>query len=76
MTTNKQINFALTKQIETRNKFIDFDIDNLDTYERMLYDDFISRGNDKESSLKILINSVENDYSQLSDELAELAEQI
>ena len=66
----------MTKQIESRNKFIDFDIDNLDTYERMLYDDFISRGNDKESALKILINSVENDYSQLSDELAELVEQI
>jgi hypothetical protein len=66
----------MTKQIETRNKFIDFDIDNLDTYERMMFDEFISNGNDKESALKILINSVENDYSQLSDELAELAEQI
>ena len=66
----------MTKQIETRNKFIDFDVDNLDTYERMMFDEFISNGNDKESALKILINSVENDYSQLSDELAELAEQI
>lgn len=66
----------MTKQIESRNKFIDFDVDNLDTYERMMFDEFISNGNDKESALKILINSVENDYSQLSDELAELVEQI
>jgi len=66
----------MTKQITNRNKFIDFDVDNLDTYERMLYDDLISNGNDKESALKILINSVEGDCSQLSDELAELAEQI
>lgn len=66
----------MTKQIERRNKFIDFDVDNLDTYERMMFDEFISNGNDKESALKILINSVENDYSQLSDELAELVEQI
>ena len=66
----------MTKQITNRNKFIDFNVDNLDTYERMVYDDLISRVNDKESALKILINSVEGDYSQLSDELAELAEQI
>ena len=66
----------MTKQIESRNKFIDFDVDNLDTYERMMFDEFISNGNDKESALKILINSVENDYSQLSYELAELVEQI
>lgn len=65
----------MTKQIETRNKFIDFDVDNLDTYERMVYDDLISREVEKESVLKILINSVENDFSQLSDELRELAEQ-
>lgn len=66
----------MTKQIETRNLFKDFDIDSLDTYERMMFDEFMSNGNDKESALKILINSVEGDYSQLSDELGILAEQI
>ena len=51
----------------------DFNIDNLDNFERMQYDDMIKHQS-KESVLQILINNVEGDYSQLSEELANIAE--
>lgn len=50
-----------------------FDIDNLDEFESRQYDNYI-KSMPKEEALQILINSVEGDFSQLSPELAELAE--
>jgi len=50
-----------------------FDLDNLDDFEKMNYDNF-SKSMSKEESLQILINNVEGDYTQLSSELSELAE--
>jgi hypothetical protein len=51
----------------------DFDLDNLDPFETMQYDNY-SKSMSKVDALQILINTVEGDYSQLSPELAELAE--
>lgn len=51
----------------------DFDINNLDVFERRQYDDFIKHST-KEESLQILIDNVDGDYSQLSPKLAEIAE--
>lgn len=50
-----------------------FDIDNLDDFEIMQYSHHI-KSMAKADALKVLINTVEGDYSQLSPELAELAE--
>jgi len=51
----------------------DFDLDNLDDFETFQFNHFLpSLG--KAGALQILINNVEGDYSQLSPELAELAE--
>ena len=51
----------------------DFDIDNLDPFETMQYNQFV-KSSGKVGALQVLINNVEGDYSQLSPELAELAE--
>ena len=51
----------------------DFDLDNLDPFETMQYNQFV-KSSGKVGALQILINTVEGDYSQLSPELAELAE--
>jgi hypothetical protein len=51
----------------------DFDIDELDDFETMQYNQFLPSSG-KVGALQILINNVEGDYSQLSEELAELAE--
>jgi hypothetical protein len=50
-----------------------FDIDNLDPFETMQFNHHI-KSSGKVGALQVLINSVEGDYSQLSPELAELAE--
>src|SRR5574343_345902 len=50
-----------------------FDINKLNPFERMQYDRFIKQS-DKVSVLRILINNTEGDYSQLSDDLAAIAE--
>tara|TARA_R110000851_G_scaffold332717_1_gene509617 strand:- start:650 stop:1054 length:405 start_codon:yes stop_codon:yes gene_type:complete len=49
-----------------------FDLDQLDMIEKQDYDNF-SRNMSKEESLQIIINNVEGDYSQLSEELSILA---
>ncbi len=55
------------------NELQNFDIENLDPFETMQYNQFYpSIG--KVGALQVLINNVEGDYSQLSEELAELAE--
>lgn len=51
-----------------------FDLKHLDPYETRLYNDYIKHSS-KEGALRIIINSVEGDYTQLSPKLAELAEQ-
>lgn len=51
----------------------DFDLDNLDDFETFQFNHFLSSLG-KAGALQVLINNVEGDYSQLSPELAELAE--
>jgi len=51
----------------------DFDLDNLDRFEEFHYNHF-SKSMPKEEALQIIINSIEGDYTQLSPELAILAE--
>jgi hypothetical protein len=51
----------------------DFNIDNLDMFERMQYDHFI-KSISKAEALQVLINSVEGDTTQLSKHLAYIAE--
>jgi DNA polymerase III delta prime subunit len=48
------------------------DLDQLDMIEKQDYDNF-SRNMSKEEALQIIINNVEGDYSQLSEELSILA---
>lgn len=55
-------------------KLVNFDVDDLDEYETMVYNDF-SKKLGKARALQILINNVEGDYTQLSPELAEIAEE-
>lgn len=55
-------------------RLVKFNIDNLDDFESMQYDHLIN-SMDKASALQILINNVEGDYSQLSKELSEIAEE-
>jgi hypothetical protein len=57
------------------NLLADFDLDNLDTFESMRYRDLESRSSlTKANLLQIIINTAEGDYSQLSPQLAEIAE--
>lgn len=51
-------------------------VDNLDAYEKKVLKDMNSRGISLEDALKILINQVEGDWSQLSDELKRYAKRI
>lgn len=55
------------------NELENFDLNELDPFETMQYNQF-SKNLTKSESLQILINNVEGDYSQLSPKLAELAE--
>jgi hypothetical protein len=49
-----------------------FDIDNLDEFEHMLYNDYI-KNMSKKDSLMVIINNVEGDYTQLSPKLRAIA---
>lgn len=67
----------MSKQIgtpATQKKLEDFDLNNLDQFEAMQYEFFIKQST-KTQVLQILINTVEGDYSQLSEKLAEIAEE-
>ena len=55
-------------------RLVNFDIDDLDSYELMLYDKY-TNSMDKADALQMLINTVESDYSQLNEQLAEIAEE-
>lgn len=61
--------------INTFDLLNEYDLNNLDAYEANLYYDLIGKMS-KENALQIIINSVEGDYSQLSSELALIAELI
>lgn len=51
----------------------DFNVDDLDDYESMMFKRMTDKGMSKEKALEILINQVEGDYSQLSPKLARVA---
>lgn len=53
-------------------KLENFALYNLDMFEAMVYNDII-RHSTKVEALQILINNVEGDFSQLSEQLAEIA---
>jgi hypothetical protein len=55
-------------------RLVNFDIDDLDQYEEMVYND-MKKNNTKASTLQVIINTVEGDYTQLSPKLAEIAEE-
>lgn len=61
----------LLKQYET--ELSNFDLENLDILSEWHYNHFI-KGMTKVESLKVLINMVEGDFTQLEDELSEIAE--
>jgi hypothetical protein len=52
---------------------VNFNLDKLDPFEEMQYNNF-SKSMEKAEALQILINNVEGDYSQLSTSLAKIAE--
>ena len=70
---NVYANGGQMKVNDINSELEDFDLDNLDPFETMQYDNY-SKSMSKVDALQILINTVEGDYSQLSPELAELAE--
>jgi hypothetical protein len=55
-------------------RLVNFDIDDLDSFESFQYDQ-LSNSMDKADALQILINNTESDYSQLNEQLAEIAEE-
>lgn len=54
-------------------ELVNFDLDELDNFEQMQYDKFVT-SMPKAEALQIIINGVEGDYSQLSEALATIAE--
>ena len=54
-------------------ELVNFDLDELDSFEAMQYDSFV-KSMPKAEALQIIINGVEGDYSQLSEALATIAE--
>jgi hypothetical protein len=59
---------------KTNQKLENFDIDTLDMFEQTMYFDFI-KNLSKAEALQIIINSVEGDYTQLSENLSEIAQE-
>ena len=65
----------MTQVTINTNHLRDFDLDTLDSFERMQYS-FLRLENNKTKALQIIINSVEGDYTQLSEGLALIAEEM
>lgn len=63
----------MEKNINSSQLLKDFNTDNLDSFEQLQYSHLIQESS-KEEVLQIFINSVEGDFSQLSNKLAEIAE--
>ena len=60
--------------LELENLLNDINIDKLDIYEQMMYNNLREKSYlTKSNSLKVLINNVEGDYSQLSRPLKTIA---
>lgn len=59
---------------DDNSNLVNFDIDNLDAFEFRQYENF-SKSLSKAQALQVLINDVEGDYSQLSEELSKIAEE-
>ena len=59
---------------DDNSNLVNFDIDNLDAFEFRQYENF-SKSLSKAQALQVLINNVEGDYSQLSEELSKIAEE-
>ena len=68
------VNSNYGKYGDDNSNLVNFDIDNLDDFETMQYQNF-SKSMSKAEALQVLINSIEGDYSQLSEELREIAEE-
>jgi len=58
----------------TKKLLTDFDLSDLDMYETMVYSHNIKHMT-KEEALQVIINNVEGDFTQLSEELEIIAEQ-
>ncbi len=67
-----KIDFEKGGSVSTDKMLEDFNIDNLDIFERRQYDHLINQST-KPETLNIIINSADGDYSQLSPELAKIA---
>ncbi|MFH6944598.1 hypothetical protein [Flavobacterium sp. FlaQc-50] len=50
------------------------DVESLDAFEITMYNEYL-RKMSKSEALQIIINNVEGDYTQLSDSLAEIAQE-
>lgn len=62
-----------SNEYEASQMLKNFDINTLDAFERQQYDHFVKQSS-KQEALQLLINTVEGDYSQLSPNLAVIAE--
>ena len=60
--------------MNSQQKLQNFNIDNLDMFELMQYND-LKYSLTKVEALQIIINNVEGDFTQLSDELSEIAQE-
>ena len=65
----------MTHQDPTAEQLENINIDNLDFFELSEYNRLKSLNMSKKDALQIIINTVEGDTSQLSEELKEIAEE-
>ena len=68
------VNSNYGKYGDDNSNLVNFDIDNLDDFETTQYQNF-SKSMSKAEALQVLINSIEGDYSQLSEQLRGIAEE-
>ncbi len=62
-----------SKEADVSEDLENFDINDLDDYERMEYERMTKANMSKKGALQVIINTVEGDFSQLSDKLSEIA---
>lgn len=68
-----QDHFPYLGRITSDELLANFNLANLDPFEEMTYNDLKKDDNSKVSVLKLIINGVDGDYSQLDETLAEIA---
>lgn len=66
----------MTPDKQRRNALKDFEIDSLDAMERLAYNVYVIEGYSKEETLQAMIDGFDGDYSQLSEGLAALANEL